>query len=125
MYNEIEREPSAVKRGQIWFADLGDSSGCEQSGARPVLILQNDKGNFFSPTTIVAGITTKIAKKPLPTHVYVGKDGGLVRESMVLLEQIRTLDKKRLLNYIGEISEETMWRVERALCISLGLATAE
>ena len=90
-----------IKRGEIYYADLSPVVGCEQDGVRPVVILQNDVGNRHSPTTIVAAITSKRTKTVFPTHVAIQAE-GLEKDSMVLLEQIRTIDKARLLAYIGE-----------------------
>ena len=88
------------KRREIYFADLGVNNGSEQGGVRPVLIIQNDIGNKYSPTVIVACITSKINKAKLPTHIEIGKESGLLHNSLVLMEQIKTIDKKRLKNYI-------------------------
>jgi mRNA interferase MazF len=108
-------------RGEIYYADLSPVKGSEQGGLRPVLIIQNDVGNKHSPTTIVACLTTKCTvKHKLPTHIMLSKDCGLPKDSMALLEQIRTIDKSRLSNKIGRISEEDMRRIEKGLLISLG-----
>ncbi len=109
-----------IKRGDMYYADLNPVEGCEQGGIRPVLVIQNDVGNKFSRTTIVAAITSR-KKRGLPTHVEV-EEQGLQRNSVVLLEQIRTIDKNRLLSYIGGVSIETMERIDEAMEISLGLA---
>lgn len=108
-------------RGEIYYADLSPVKGSEQGGIRPVLIIQNDVGNKHSPTTIVACLTTKCTEKHrLPTHIMLSKDCGLPKDSMALLEQIRTIDKSRLSNKIGRISEEDMRKIEKGLLISLG-----
>jgi mRNA interferase MazF len=101
-----------VKRGEIFYAELNSVIGSEQGGTRPVLIVQNDIGNKFSPNTIVAAITSQISKAKLPTHVELpAKRCGLARDSVVLLEQIRTIDKNRLKEKVGSIDEEIMSRV--------------
>jgi mRNA interferase MazF len=106
----------------VYFADLSPVVGSEQGGVRPVLVIQNDIGNRFSPTVIVAAITAQIQKAKLPTHVEVdAKTHGLERDSVILLEQIRTIDKQRLTDKITHLDEETMQRVNEALQISLGL----
>ncbi len=111
-----------IRRGDIFFADLNPVVGSEQGGQRPVVVIQNDIGNKYSPTVIVAAITAKITKANLPTHVEVPKDGvGLQRDSVILLEQIRTLDKRRLIQRIGELPDKMMADVDKALMISLGL----
>ena len=111
-----------VKRGDIFYADLSPVVGSEQGGVRPVLIVQNDVGNKFSPTVIVAAITSRINKAKLPTHIEImADDYGLSRDSVILLEQIRTIDKKRLRERIGRLDEELMERVNEALTVSVGL----
>lgn len=111
------------KRGDIFYADLSPVIGSEQGGIRPVIILQNDVGNRYSPTIIVAAITSQINKAKLPTHVEISSEAyGLNRDSVVLLEQIRTLDKKRLKEKIGHMTEEDMAKVDEAVLISLGLS---
>ena len=109
-----------VKRGEIYYANLNPIIGSEQSGIRPVIILQNNTGNHFSPTTIVAALTSREVKTGLPTHVRVTTK-GLNRKSVVLLEQIRTIDKKRLLDYVGTFDSENMKQVDQALMVSLAL----
>lgn len=109
-----------IKRSEIYYADLNPVKGSEQGGVRPVLIIQNDKGNKHSPTTIVAAITSKLDKHRLPTHVGVKMD-GLPLNSLVLLEQICTMDKSRILEYVGILDEETMVQVDAALIISIGI----
>ena len=112
-----------VKRGELYYADLSPVIGSEQGGLRPVLILQNDIGNKYSPTVIVAAITSQINKAKLPTHVEISSEEyGLNRDSVVLLEQIRTLDKKRLKEKIGHMTEADMKKVDKSLLISISLA---
>ena len=111
-----------VKRGDVFFADLSPVVGSEQGGVRPVLVIQNDIGNRFSPTVIVAAITAQIQKAKLPTHVEIdAKVYGFDRDSVILLEQIRTIDKQRLTDKITHLDEEMMDRVNESLQISLGL----
>ena len=111
-----------VRRGEIYYADLSPVVGSEQGGVRPVLIVQNDIGNRHSPTVIAAAITSRRDKNPLPTHIEVNADDcGLSRDSIVLLEQIRTIDKKRLRDKMGELDLNSMNKVNTALSISFGL----
>lgn len=111
-----------VHRGEIYYADLSPVVGSEQGGMRPVLIVQNDVGNRHSPTVIAAAITSQIEKSKLPTHIEVGGGScGLAKDSIVLLEQIRTLDKKRLKERMGELDTGSMNAVDSALSISFGL----
>jgi len=111
-----------VKRGDVFFADLSPVVGSEQGGVRPVLVIQNDIGNRFSPTVIVAAITAQIQKAKLPTHVEIdAKTYGFDRDSVILLEQIRTIDKQRLTDKITHLDEEMMEKVNESLQISLGL----
>lgn len=111
-----------MHRGEVYFADLSPVVGSEQGGIRPVLIIQNDIGNRFSPTVIVAAITAQIQKAKLPTHVEIdAKKYGFDRNSVILLEQIRTLDKKRLQDKITKLDKEMMKQIDQALEISLGL----
>lgn len=111
-----------VSRGDIFFANLNPVIGSEQGGTRPVLILQNDIGNRFSPTTIVAAITSRIKKAKLPTHVELDASKySLERDSVILLEQIRTIDKRRLKTKVAHLEDEAMSRINEALEISLGL----
>ncbi|MDR1905572.1 MAG: type II toxin-antitoxin system PemK/MazF family toxin [Clostridiales bacterium] len=110
-----------VKRGELYYADLSPVVGSEQGGIRPVLVVQNDVGNKFSPTVIVAAITSQLNKAKLPTHVDLsGQTYGLPKNSVVLLEQIRTLDKKRLKEKIGEVTDIIMTKVNESLLVSLG-----
>ncbi len=111
-----------VKRGDIFYADLSPVLGSEQGGVRPVLVVQNDVGNKFSPTVIIAAITSQINKAKLPTHLEISaEDYGLSKDSVILLEQIRTIDKKRLRERIGRLDDEQMGKVSEALGISLGM----
>ncbi|MFY9175796.1 MAG: type II toxin-antitoxin system PemK/MazF family toxin [Caldicoprobacterales bacterium] len=111
-----------VRRGDIYYADLSPVVGSEQGGVRPVLVVQNDIGNKYSPTVIVAAITSQIHKGKLPTHVEISaSDYGLPKDSVILLEQIRTIDKKRLKEKIGYLSPEMMEKVNEGLQISFGL----
>ena len=112
-----------VRRGDIYYADLSPVVGSEQGGIRPVLIVQNDVGNRFSPTVIAAAITSQKDKARLPTHIQLQSTGsGLARDSIVLLEQIRTLDKRRLKEHMGRLDDQSMSRVDQALEISFGLS---
>ena len=112
-----------IKRGELYYADLSPVIGSEQGGVRPVLVVQNDVGNIYSPTVIAAAVTSKINKAKLPTHIELSASVyGLAKDSVVLLEQIRTIDKRRLKDKIGLLSEQTMMRVDDALLISLGFA---
>ena len=108
-----------IKRGEIYYANLCPVLGSEQGGIRPVVILQNDKGNFHSTTTIIAPITGELDKPYLPTHV-IYKSDCMKKESMVLLEQIRTIDKSRLGRFVCTMNNKTMKRVDKAVLISLG-----
>ncbi len=110
-----------IKRGELYYADLSPVVGSEQGGVRPVLVVQNDIGNKYSPTIIAAAITSKLTKARLPTHIEIsGNSYGLQKDSVILLEQIRTLDKRRLKERIGVLPENTMRSVDGALLISLG-----
>ena len=112
----------SVKRGEIYYADLSPVVGSEQGGIRPVLIVQNDVGNRHSPTVIAAAITSRLDKAKLPTHISLEASScGLQKDSIVLLEQIRTLDKKRLKDKMGSLDSSAMNRVDNALSISFGL----
>ncbi len=118
-----------IRRGDIYYADLSPVVGSEQGGIRPVLIVQNNMGNRYSPTVIAAAITSKTSKNKLPTHIEVSAEGGiksengcgLAKNSIILLEQIRTLDKQRLKERMGKLDETTMHRVDSAIGISFGL----
>ena len=110
-----------VKRGDLYYADLSPVVGSEQGGIRPVLVVQNDIGNKYSPTVIAAAITSKLNKAKLPTHIELSSNYGLEKDSVVLLEQIRTIDKSRLKEKIGELNNFTMQKVNRAMMISLGV----
>ncbi|MDD2447402.1 MAG: type II toxin-antitoxin system PemK/MazF family toxin [Tissierellia bacterium] len=112
-----------LKRGDIYYADLSPVIGSEQGGVRPVLVVQNNVGNKYSPTIIIAAITSQINKARLPTHVEINApDYGLPKDSVVLLEQIRTIDKKRLREKIGKFDEDMMKIVDEALKISIGIS---
>ena len=113
-----------IKRGDIYYADLSPVVGSEQGGIRPVLIIQNDVGNRYSPTVIAAAITSQREKSNLPTHIKVeASDCGLAKDSIVLLEQVRTIDKKRLKDKMGALNNDAMGQVDRALSVSFGLET--
>ena len=112
-----------VKRGEIYYADLSPVVGSEQGGMRPVLIVQNDVGNRHSPTVIAAAITSQKDTSRLPTHISINADRcGLAKDSIVLLEQVRTLDKQRLKERMGELDEGAMNKVDNALSVSFGLS---
>ena len=112
-----------IKRGDIYYADLSPVVGSEQGGLRPVLIVQNDTGNKHSPTVIAAAITSQIGKARLPTHIELGaKSYGLTKDSVVLLEQIRTIDKRRLKERMGQLDDRLMDRVDNAIAVSFGLS---
>lgn len=111
-----------VRRGEIFYADLNPVVGSEQGGIRPVLVVQNDVGNKYSPTVIIAAITSQIDKAKLPTHVELCNDEyGLEKNSVILLEQLRTIDKRRLKEKVAYLASEIMEKVDKALKISLGL----
>ena len=111
-----------IRRGELYFANLSPVIGSEQGGIRPVLIVQNDVGNKYSPTVIVAAITSKLNKAKLPTHIELSSDTytGLLKDSVVLLEQLRTIDKQRLQQKIGALDAFTMQKVDKAMLLSLG-----
>lgn len=112
-------EPS---RGDIYYADLSPVIGSEQGGFRPVLVIQNDIGNKYSPTVIISAITSQIEKARLPTHVELSaRDAGLDKDSVLLLEQVRTIDKKRLKRRVARLDDDVMLKVNEALAISVGL----
>lgn len=112
-----------VKRGDIFYADLSPVIGSEQGGTRPVLVVQNDIGNKFSPTVIIAAITSQINKAKMPTHIEISaNDFGLAKDSVILLEQIRTIDKRRLKEKIGRLNDELLAKVDEALGISFGIS---
>ena len=123
--NEKARNAEQVRRGDIFYADLSPVVGSEQGGLRPVLIIQNDVGNRYSPTVIAAAITSRLGKTKLPTHIDVARaaDGspGLQKDSVILLEQIRTLDKRRLREKMGHLDNDTMRQVNTAISVSFGL----
>lgn len=110
-----------IKRGELYYADLSPVIGSEQGGVRPILVVQNDIGNRYSPTVIAAAVTSKMSKAKLPTHIELpASEYGLLKDSVVLLEQIRTIDKQRLKEKIGELPENVMNKVNQGLLISLG-----
>jgi mRNA interferase MazF len=129
LYIENGEMKMNITRGDIYYADLSPVVGSEQGGVRPVLIVQNDVGNRYSPTVIAAAITSRIDKVKLPTHIEVsrascsidGDGAGLQRDSVILLEQIRTLDNRRLKERIGHLGEEVMAQVNAAISVSFGL----
>ena len=113
---------SIVRRGDIFYADLSPVVGSEQGGIRPVLIVQNDTGNRHSPTVIAAAITSQTGKARLPTHINIaGGSVGLTKDSVILLEQIRTIDKRRLREHMGRLDDKNMLLVDNAIAISFGL----
>ncbi len=127
-YHTTNTTSPAVRRGDIFYADLSPVVGSEQGGLRPVLIIQNDVGNRYSPTVIAAAITSRMGKTKLPTHIditgssHTGTDrAGLARDSVILLEQIRTLDKRRLREKMGHLDEAVMEEVNNAIAVSFGL----
>ena len=112
-----------IKRGDIYYADLSPVIGSEQGGLRPVLIVQNDVGNRYSPTVIAAAITSKMSKTKLPTHIDIpGQNAGLSKDSVILLEQVRTIDKQRLKEKMGHLDKSTMNDVDNAIQVSFGLS---
>ena len=116
----------SVKRGDIFYADLSPVVGSEQGGLRPVLIIQNDVGNRYSPTVIAAAITSRMGKTRLPTHIDIYADkAGLAKDSVILLEQIRTLDKRRLKEKMGHLDDRIMDQVNVAIAVSFGLGSTE
>ena len=119
------KKDEMVYRGEIYFADLDPVEGSEQGGRRPVLIIQNDVGNRFAPTTIVSAITSQEKKHIYPTHVRVRNINGLEDSSIVMLEQIRTIAKERLEFKMGQLNRRTMWKVNLAILISLGIGEWE
>lgn len=124
--NINRRRFQMVKRGDIYFADLSPVVGSEQGGVRPVLVVQNNLGNHFSPTIIVAAITAKMAKPKLPTHIAItAQETGIERDSVILLEQIRTIDKARLKEKVCHLNPEIMTAVDHALGISIGIFEPE
>ena len=113
-----------INRGDIFYADLSPVVGCEQGGVRPVLVVQNDVGNKFSPTVIIAAITSQLSKAKLPTHIELSRDKySLAKDSVVLLEQIRTLDKRRLKEKVSSLDELLMKQIDVAIMVSLGITT--
>ena len=110
-----------IKRGDVIYADLSPVVGSEQGGVRPVVIIQNDTGNKYSPTVIIAAITSQTGKTNLPTHVTIDGDIKLPKNSVVLLEQVRTIDKKRLRDKVGKLNAKVMRKVDQALLLSMAL----
>ena len=122
LHRSVKHMDSTVKRGDIFYADLSPVIGSEQGGTRPVLIVQNDTGNRHSPTVIAAAITSQTGKARLPTHINIaGGSVGLSKDSVILLEQIRTIDKKRLREHMGRLDEKQMNLVDEAIAVSFGL----
>ncbi len=120
--SDFQMTQQIVKRGDIFYADLSPVVGSEQGGIRPVIVIQNNIGNKYSPTVIIAAITSQINKAKLPTHVEISsEDYGLNKDSVVLLEQIRTLDKRRLKEKIGHMTDEDMKKVDTAILVSMAL----
>ncbi len=120
--NQAPQTAPSVRRGDIFYADLSPVVGSEQGGLRPVLIIQNDVGNRYSPTVIAAAITSRMGKTKLPTHIDIYADRvGLSKDSVILLEQIRTLDKRRLREKMGHLDEAVMEEVNNAIAVSFGL----
>ena len=112
-----------ISRGEIYFAELNPVTGSEQGGTRPVLIIQNDAGNAYSPTTIVLPITSQLHKTRLPTHVTLTRqESGLARDSVILAEQMRTIDKRRLRQKVAQLQPGTMRRIDAAMAVSIGLS---
>lgn len=109
-----------IKRGELYYADLSPVVGSEQGGVRPVLIVQNDVGNRYSPTIIAVAVTSQMNKAKLPTHIELDTTCGLPKDSVILTEQVRTLDKRRLKDRIGILDDKAMERVNNALLVSLG-----
>lgn len=121
----MNKSINEIQRGDVFYADLSPIKGSEQGGTRPILVIQNNVGNKFSTTVIVAPITSRIKKRELPTHVQLPANIGLPENSLVLLEQVRTIDKCRVDQYITSIDDYSMTQVDRALGISLGLKTQQ
>lgn len=120
--SERKKKAMSVKRGDIYYADLSPVVGSEQGGLRPVLIIQNDVGNRYSPTVIAAAITSRMGKTRLPTHIDIyAEKAGLAKDSVILLEQIRTLDKQRLKEKMGHLDDGMMNEVNNAIAVSFGL----
>lgn len=119
----LDKKINEYTRGTMFWADLGNGSGSEQGGTRPVVIIQNDIGNRFSPTVVVASLTTKQTKKPIPTHVKLNKNDykNLASDSIVLTEQVKTIDKSKLLSRIDKVKDSDMKNIERAILVSLGI----
>lgn len=114
-------EKTDIKRGDIFYADLSPVTGSEQGGVRPVLVIQNNMGNYYSPTVIVAAITARETKSKLPTHILLPVAEGIAKDSVILLEQLRTIDKSRLRDRITHVDDDVMTKVDLGLSISLGV----
>jgi len=122
----LQKYGRSYKRGELYYADLDPHLGSEQGGFRPVLVLQNNTGNFYCPTLIVAPLTSRVAEKhPLPTHVLINQVPQLEETSLAMLEQIRTIDKKRITAYIGKTTPEQMKMVNEAIEVSMGIKIPE
>ena len=118
---KIPMEQRDIKRGDIYYADLSPAIGSEQAGLRPVIVLQNDIGNKYSPVVIVAAITSKQKSKGMKTHIKIGRNCGLDRDSVIMLEHIRTIDKSRLEKYISSADDADMYKVNKGIIVSFGL----
>lgn len=113
---------NTIKRGDILFADLGmDAKGSEQRGQRPVMVIQNDTGNQYAPTVIIAVISSRLSNSKLPTHIPIGVESGLLQDSIIMVEQVRTISKERLVAYIGQAPQEIMEEVDKAIQISVNI----
>ena len=110
-----------IRRGEIYYADLNPVVGSEQGDIRPVLVIQNDIGNKYSPTIVIAPLTCNLNKNPIPTHVFIPKQDNLEQDSVVLAEQIRTIDRSRISGYIGSITREQQLDVDAAVAVSVGI----
>ena len=121
----MKKKAGHIQRGDIYYADLRPAIGSEQDGIRPVLVIQNNTGNRHSPTVIAAAITAKQTKAHLPTHVTVGRVPGMHSRSIVMLEQVSTIDKSRLLDYIGHMRPGAMQRVDKAIGVSMGCGVSK
>ena len=108
-------------KGQIYYVNLDGAKGSEQGGVRPCIVVQNDKGNKYSPTTQMAPITSRMTKAKLPTHIKIGSECGLAVDSIILLEQIRTVDRERIIDYVGKVDDKTMSKINKGIAISFGL----
>ncbi len=126
IYRRVNQVDTNIKRGDIYYADLSPVVGSEQGGVRPVLIVQNNVGNRYSPTVIAAAITSQVNKAKMPTHITLGAPNyGLTKDSIILTEQIRTLDKRRLREKMGSLDDNAMRHVDEALAVSFGLGSVQ